>query len=175
MRNITVVPYDPDWLNEFERIKSEIVSALNGFIIAVEHVGSTSVPDLYAKPIIDIDIIINKNMFYLVKEHLQQIGYIHQGDLGIEGREAFKYDNKPHLMKHHLYVCDKNADELKRHIALRDFLKNNKEYRDKYSKIKIEMAQMYPYDIDSYIDGKQSIILEIYEKCGLDIKNKKSQ
>ena len=172
MRKIIVVAYNPDWEKEFEQIKSELIPVLSDLILNIEHVGSTSVPGLYAKPIIDIDIVIELELFDKVKEQLEKIGYFHVGNLGIEGREAFKYENKPHLMEHHLYVCDKNSDELKRHIALRNFLRNNKEYCDKYSAIKIEMAKNYPDNIDSYIDGKQSTILEIYEKCGLDTSYK---
>ncbi|MCL1873671.1 MAG: GrpB family protein [Clostridiales bacterium] len=168
MRNIVVVPYDISWIDGFEQIKNELEYALSGLFLAIEHIGSTSVPGLYAKPIIDIDIVVEKTVFAKVKERLDKLGYSHVGDLGIEGREAFKYEGKHHLMEHHLYVCDKDADELKRHIALRDFLRTNKEYRDKYSAIKIEMAQKYPNDIDNYLDGKQPVILEIYEKCGLD-------
>lgn len=169
-----MVPYHPNWENEFARIKNELAPALSGTILAMEHVGSTSVPGLYAKPIIDIDIVIEKVRFETVKERLATAGYFYLGDLGIAGREAFSYKNKPHLMEHHLYVCDQDADELKRHIALRNFLKSNDEYRDKYSHIKIEMAKKYPYDIDGYLNGKQPVILEIYEKCGLDTSFKQS-
>jgi len=177
MRRITVAPYDPGWADEFERIKKELMQelmpALSGVVLAAEHVGSTSVPGLYAKPIIDIDIVIETGMFDRVKARLESAGYFHVGDLGIAGREAFKYENKPHLMEHHLYVCEKDAAELKRHLALRDFLRQNQEYREKYSRIKIEMAKKYPNDIDGYMDGKQPVILEIYEKCGLDVTYKK--
>ena len=187
MRTIVVVPYDPNWKNEFERIKSELMPVLAGEIISVEHVGSTSVPGLYAKPIIDIDIVIDRENFENVKMQLAKIGYFHVGNQGVEGREAFKYkerlvdgiddpicqyQDKSHLMEHHLYVCDKAADELKRHLTLRDFLRNNEEYRRKYSEIKMEMAKMHPHDINSYILGKQPVVLEIYEKCGLDISYK---
>ena len=172
MRTIIVVPYNSDWKNEFERIKNELTSVLSDLILTIEHVGSTSVPGLHAKPIIDIDIVIEIELFDKVKERLEKIGYFHVGNLGIEGREVFKYENKLHLMEHHLYVCDKDSDELKRHTALRNFLRNNKEYCDKYSAMKIKMANKYPHDIDNYIDGKQSTILEIYEKCGLDTSYK---
>jgi GrpB-like predicted nucleotidyltransferase (UPF0157 family) len=175
MRTIIVAPYDPAWANEFIRIRDEVLSAVQDSVLAIEHVGSTSVPGLYAKPIIDINIVIDKEMFQTVAEELSNIGYQHEGDLGVQGREAFKYDDKPHLMKHHLYVCDKDAEELKRHLALRDFLRMNEEYRDKYSRIKLEMAEKYPHDIDAYIDGKQPVIMEIYEKCGLDISYKTNQ
>ena len=172
MRTITVVPYDSEWKNEFERIKGELAPFVSGLVISIEHVGSTSVQGLYAKPIIDIDIVIKKECFEAVKEQLVKAGYFHIGNLGIEGREVFEYKDKSHLMEHHLYVCDKDNDELKRHIALRDFLQKNDEYCRKYNEIKIEMAKNHPHDIDSYILGKQPVILEIYEKCGLDISYK---
>jgi len=168
MRTITVVPYNPDWKNSFDKIKNELYPAVSDVILSIEHIGSTAVPGLCAKPIIDIDIVIEKDFFDGVKNQLAKIGYFHMGDLGIEGREAFKYENKTHLMEHHLYVCDKDADELKRHIALRDFLRVNKDYRLKYSATKITMANRYPHDIDNYILGKQPIIMEIYEQCGLN-------
>jgi len=172
MRTIKVVPYDPIWKTEFDKIKCELSDVLTDIVITIEHVGSTSVPGLYAKPVIDIDIVIEKELFDIVMKQLEYIGYHHVGDLGIEGREAFKYKDKPHLMEHHLYVCYKDADELKRHITLRDFLIKNSAYRDKYSKIKVDMANKYPHDIDNYINGKQPIILEIYDICGLDTSYK---
>lgn len=141
MKEIVVVPYNPDWVQAFKLIENELLQIIKDSIITIEHVGSTSVPDLYAKPIIDIDIVIDQMMFEVVKIQLKKIGYIHKGDLGIVGREAFGYENKEHLMKHHLYVCDVNSDELKRHLALRSFLLCNQDYREKYSIIKLEMAK----------------------------------
>ncbi|MDY3206737.1 GrpB family protein, partial [Clostridium baratii] len=145
----------------------ELMMVLSDKIISIEHVGSTSVEGLAAKPIIDIDIVIDNN-FEEVKIALESISYIHEGDLGIHGREAFKYYNKEHLMKHHLYVCNKENEELYRHIKFRDYLKVHKVDRDKYSLVKKEMAKKYTEDIELYIDGKEPIILEIYKKCGLD-------
>ena len=175
MRTIIISPYDKSWVRAFEKIKKELDCVLQGLVISIEHVGSTSVPGLFAKPIIDIDIVIEIQDFDRVKTSLAGIDYFHIGDIGILGREAFKHENNQHLMEHHLYVCDKNSDELKRHIALRDFLRGNAKYRDMYSNIKNEMAEKFPHDIDSYILGKQPIILEIYEKCGLDISYKNVQ
>jgi GrpB-like predicted nucleotidyltransferase (UPF0157 family) len=164
-KHVVVEDYNPNWKYEFEKIEAELRTVLKD-VISIEHVGSTSVEGLAAKPIIDIDIIIEDN-FEEVKNQLGTIGYIHEGDLGISGREAFKYRNKDCLMTHHLYVCNKNNEELHRHITFRDYLRNNKKERERYSLIKKEMAAKYPEDIDSYISGKQDVILEIYEKCGL--------
>ena len=172
MRTIIVEPYNPKWSSEFAKIHADIFPHVCDIAIEMLHTGSTAVPGLAAKPIIDTAIVIHEKDFDEIKARLAKTGYFHVGNLGIEGREAFNYDNKPHLMAHHLYVCDRNADELKRHIALRDFLRSNGEYRKKYSDIKIKMAKMHPHDIDNYILGKQPIILEIYEKCGLDISYK---
>jgi GrpB-like predicted nucleotidyltransferase (UPF0157 family) len=168
MRTILVVPYDPAWPVEFEKIKCELEAVLEGSFLSIEHVGSTSVPGLWAKPIIDIDIVIEKGSFPAVKEKLAAIGYEHVGDLDIPTREAFKYSGKEHLMEHHLYVCESDSPELHRHLVFRDHLRNHPEDRDRYSRIKEEMARLYPHDIDAYLAGKGPLILEIYRKCGLD-------
>lgn len=169
-KKITVVPYDPKWADEFKKIKNELLPVIGDNAISIEHVGSTSVEGLWAKPVIDIDIVIdNENLPVIIKK-LADIGYYHKGDMGISGREAFGYndDEKSHLMKHHLYVCQKDNAELKRHMALRDFLRNNCEYREKYGNIKREMAKKFPNDIESYILGKQPIVMEIYSMCGMN-------
>jgi GrpB-like predicted nucleotidyltransferase (UPF0157 family) len=169
MRTITVEPYNPKWVEEFERIKSEILPLISDCIISFEHVGSTSVVGMHAKPVIDIDIIIDEGMLPVIIEKLAAIGYDHRGDLGIKGREAFGYkdEDKANLMKHHLYVCCKDNAELRQHLALRDHLRKDPEYCEKYSNIKIEMVKRYPHDIDSYIKGKEPVIMEIYELCGI--------
>lgn len=164
---VIVEDYNPKWKDEFKSIENELLSVLSGKIISIEHVGSTSVEGLAAKPIIDIDVVIDQN-FEEVKKSLECIGYMHEGDLGIAGREAFNYENKPHLMLHHLYVCNKDNEELFRHITFRNYLRKHKEDREKYSDIKKEMALKYPKDIDSYIEGKQPVILDIYKKCGFN-------
>ena len=117
-RKVVVVPYDEKWEQEFEKIKQELSCKLDNLVIAIEHVGSTSVEGLAAKPVIDIDIVIKDyNFFEAVKGALSQIGYTHEGDLGVKDRQAFKYSDKPHLMRHHLYVCPEYSEELKRHIV----------------------------------------------------------
>ena len=165
-RRVAVEDYNPVWKEEFIIIKIELLTVLAGKISSIEHIGSTSVEGLHAKPIIDIDIVIDNN-FEEVKALLESLGYLHEGDLGINGREAFRYISKPHLMAHHLYVCNKNSEELHRHIAFRDYLRDHKKERETYSEIKKELALKHLRDIDSYIKGKQQIIAEIYKKCGL--------
>ena len=91
-RKVIVLPYDKVWKSDFEAIKAEIEEALGDLILCVEHVGSTSVEGMSAKPCIDIDVVIKDySVFEAVVLCLATIGYIHEGDLGIKDREAFKY------------------------------------------------------------------------------------
>ena len=168
-QKVVVLPYDPSWKGAFEAIKQELEAALTGLILGIEHVGSTAVEGLSAKPCIDIDVIIEDyTVFDQVVQKLAAIGYIHEGDLGIRHREAFRYREKPHLLRHHLYVCPRYSQELRRHIAFRDFLRSNPEAVRKYSQVKEQGARLYPEDIDGYMAHKAPCIAELYRQCGLE-------
>jgi len=167
-KQVIVVPYDYKWNEEFQKIRLYLGKELKNSILSIEHVGSTSIVGLSAKPIIDIDVIMESyNEFEDIKASLESLGYYHEGDLGIKDREAFGYNEKSEFMIHHLYVCPRYSEELKRHISFRGYLRTHKEDREKYSKIKLEAAIKYPTDIDSYIEAKSNCITEIYKKCGL--------
>ena len=167
-KRVIVLPYDERWKKDFLAIKAELAAALGPLALRIEHVGSTSVPSLSAKPIIDIDVVIQDySVFEEVVSALGRIGYQHEGDLGIAGREAFKYDRKEHLRKHHLYVCPEDSPELKRHIAFRDYLRTHPDAVREYSMIKEEGAKKYPNDIDGYIAYKSPFIERIYAEIGI--------
>lgn len=168
-KHVVVLPYDEAWADRFAEIKTEIEAALGELAFRIEHVGSTAVPGLSAKPIIDLDVVIrDSSAFHAAAAALEAIAYQHEGDLGIAGREAFRYDGKDHLQKHHLYVCAQNSAELKRHLAFRDYLRTHPEAVCEYSRIKEEGAALYPYDIDGYIEHKTPFIRRIYQKIGLE-------
>ena len=165
---VRVLPYDGGWKRDFEKIKNELALGLGDSVLAIEHVGSTAVEGLSAKPCIDIDVVIEDySCFASTVEKLAGLGYVHEGDLGIPGREAFDYSGKTHLQKHHLYVCPVNSEELRRHITFRDFLRSNPEAVKKYSLAKETAASLYPNDIDGYIRCKSPCIEELYGQCGL--------
>ena len=167
-KKVIVLPYDCAWKTDFETIKAEIVSALGDLMIGIEHVGSTSVEGMSAKPCIDIDVVIKDyDVFPKVVRQLETIGYIHEGNLGIKDREAFKYSDKPHLKTHHLYVCPQDSEELHRHITFRNFLRTHPEAVVEYSRMKETAAKLYPNDIDGYIRYKSPCIEKLYELCGL--------
>ncbi|MDD6835357.1 MAG: GrpB family protein [Solobacterium sp.] len=167
-KHVVVLPYDEQWKHDFLQIKAELANVLGQLAMEIEHVGSTSVQGLSAKPIIDIDIVIKDyNELEKVISALGKIGYQHEGNLGITGREAFGYDGKEHLCKHHLYVCPEDSPELKRHIAFRDYLQTHPDAVQEYSRIKEEGAQLFPDDIDRYIEHKSPFIEKIYAEIGI--------
>ena len=164
---VTVLPYDETWSAEYDKIKAEVMAAVGELAIGIEHIGSTAVPGMSAKPCIDIDVVIDADDISAVIDRLATIGYVHEGDLGIGGREAFRYDGKPHLMRHHLYVCDKDSAELYRHITFRDFLRKDPDAVRSYSAVKTRAAELFSDDIDKYIEYKSPCIEKLYARCGL--------
>ena len=166
-KRVVVEKWNPQWKDEYEKVVASLGKDIIYNSIKIEHVGSTSVEGLSAKPVIDLDIVIEKDKFTIIKELLNKKGYEYEGDLGIEGREAFSYSGKEELMTHHLYVCPKNSKELFKHITFRNFLKNNPALAAEYSKVKEQAAVLYPDDIDKYMEFKSKIIEKIYKKCRL--------
>ena len=168
-KKVIVLPYDPAWKDAFEAIKGEIEAALGKLILGVEHVGSTAVEGVSAKPCIDVDVVIQDySVFSDVVRKLEAIGYVYEGNLGIRDREAFRYSDKPHLLAHHLYVCPRNSRELHRHLTFRDFLRSHPEAAKQYGQVKERAAQLFPEDMDQYIAYKSPCIARLYEQCGLE-------
>ena len=167
-KKVVVLPYDPKWASDFQQIRDEIEDAVGHLILRVEHVGSTSVMGMSAKPCIDLDVIIRDiTLLPPVIRGLEAVGYVYEGDLGIPGREAFAYTDKPHLKPHHLYVCPQDSEELHRHLTFRDYLKSHPEAVAVYSRVKETAARLYPDSIDGYMAYKSPCIEELYALCGL--------
>lgn len=158
---IEVADYDAAWPRRFEELRSAIWPAVSDVAIAIEHVGSTSVPGLAAKPILDIDIIVPASQASIDAAigALATIGYAHQGDLGVPGREAFK--NSVATSRHNLYVCPENSLALKNHRVVRDYLRAYPDTAREYGDLKRALAARFPNDIDAYIAGKTDLICRI--------------
>jgi len=162
---IVVEPYSPHWAAEFEKIRAFLLPHINDLIVELHHVGSTSVPGLSAKPIIDFDIeIASIDVFPLLKERLGQLGFHHEGDYGITGREAFKREVSDDFMTYYMYVCPSDSAELKQHIYFRDALRADSSTAIEYGALKTALAEKCGNDIDAYIDGKAGFIRDILEK-----------
>ena len=161
---IVVVDYDPAWPERFAAIRDRIDPALDGTAESIEHVGSTSVPGLAAKPIIDIDVIVaDRAASERAIAALVGLGYRHLGDLGIEGREAFR--RPPGSPPHNLYVCLADSIGVRNHLAVRDHLRRNPEARAAYGELKRQVAGDVP-DIGAYIEAKTDLIVGILQAEG---------
>jgi GrpB-like predicted nucleotidyltransferase (UPF0157 family) len=159
-----------NWKTDFNKISSILKDTLDGLILSIEHVGSTAVPDLDAKPIIDIDVIFEGDVFSEIKERLIAIGYYHNGDQGIPDREVFKRDNAANhpildSISHHLYVCSSDSEELKNHLLFRDHLKSNESARNQYIKIKLDLAEKANQDKKVYANLKEIEASAFIREC----------
>lgn len=165
-----IQPYRPEWKNDFEKIEAVINRGLAGLAIRLEHVGSTSIEQLASKPIIDIDLIYqDRALFTKIKSGLEALGYYHNGDQGIPGREVFKRKDQgePHQVldriKHHFYVCHSSSGELQRHLAFRDFLRTNEQARAAYEQLKYDIAERAGQDRKVYAELKTLLAREFVE------------
>lgn len=169
---VQIFPYDPQWKVEFEKIKGMITRYAGEYFSAIEHVGSTSVEGLGAKPIIDLDAVLRcPNDLPKVIEALSQHGYVHQGDLGLPGREAFfrprdYNDEEKSVMRYHLYVCLPDAKPYREHLAFRDYLRCHPNTREEYQQLKVQLAQQYRFDVDAYCEHKTEFVRSILRRCG---------
>lgn len=153
--------YHSDWVTHFNQIKKEMDHSLEGLTYAIEHVGSTSVPNLDAKPIIDIDIIYYTDLdFEKIKNGLEKAGYYHNGNQGIEDRDVFKRSGKNENeildgIQHHLYVCPSYSKALERHILSRNYLRKHEWARIKYQDLKYKLADLADQDRKKYAALKE--------------------
>ena len=176
---VQIFPYDPQWKVEFEKIKGMITRYAGEYFSAIEHVGSTSVEGLGAKPIIDLDAVLRcPNDLPKVIEALSQHGYVHQGDLGLPGREAFfrprdYNDEEKGVMRYHLYVCLPDAKPYREHLAFRDYLRCHPNTREEYQQLKVQLAQQYRFDVDAYCEHKTEFVSRF--SVDADIKKREAR
>jgi GrpB-like predicted nucleotidyltransferase (UPF0157 family) len=154
---VTIVDYDSAWPEIFEALREELVAVLGDLVVTVEHVGSTAVPGLAAKPIVDIDVVVQSPADLTTAiERLCHTGYVHQGDLGIPGREAFTTPRK--APPHHLYVVTANNLAYRHHILFRDYLRRHPDEARAYSELKQVAAERFRDDRVAYTSAKDRII-----------------
>lgn len=159
-RLIQVMDYNPEWPDHFSQIRDRIWPCVRDIAMRIEHVGSTAVVGLAAKPIIDLDVVIEgRSDLHSMVVRLGGLGYQHRGDLGIPDREAFwTPEDQP---AHHLYVCSQDSLALRNHIVFRDHLRAHPVDAAAYSMLKKQLAEVCGGDIDRYVEGKTDFILSI--------------
>lgn len=160
-QHITVTEYDPLWPQKFQAESRLIRGILADNCLAIYHIGSTAVPGLAAKPIIDIMAVV-KSLVQVddAAEDFSQIGYEYLGEFGIAGRRYLRKGGEERTHQIHIFQADDWAN-IGRHLAFRDYMRSHEKERAEYAKIKTELAQRFPYDIDGYCDGKEHFVREM--------------
>jgi GrpB-like predicted nucleotidyltransferase (UPF0157 family) len=154
---VVIIDYDPSWPATFQQLRDQLAAALGALAVAIEHVGSTAVPGLAAKPIIDLDVVIaDRTDLPAVIQRLRPLGYHHEGDLGVPGREAFT--TPPGATAHHLYVCAVGTPALDRHLAFRDALRADAAMADAYGDLKRTLAARLSHDRVAYTEAKSAFV-----------------
>lgn len=162
---VEVVPHDSTWHSKFEDESKLITPTLGDNLVKIHHIGSTSIPGIYAKPI--IDILVEVKDITKVDEQNSAIavfGYEAMGELGIPGRRYFRKHIED-KRTHHIHIFEVNSPEIERHLAIRDYMIAHPEDAQKYSELKRKLAKEYPEDIEGYMDGKDGFIKEFESRA----------
>lgn len=162
-KKVIVTKYQKLWQSQFQTLVSFLKPIIWPHFLTIEHVGSTAVVGLPAKPVIDCDVFVREDQFPLIEDALIQAGLTNRGDLGIPKRIAF---SGPDLgFRYHLYVCYEDSPNGREHLLLREYLRMHPGAKKRYGELKEQLALMYPTDIESYLDGKAKLIQHYLKKA----------
>lgn len=164
MRKVEVIAYSEDWKKNFDEEARRIEQIFGSEIIAIHHIGSTSVKDLSAKPIIDMmPVVRDIRKIDANNNAMIAIGYKPKGENGLPGRRYFQKggDNRTH----HVHIYGLGNPEIERHLAFRDYLRLHSDIAKEYGDLKVALAKQFPYDMEAYINGKEQLAKEIEQKA----------
>jgi len=154
MRKVAVILHDPKWREVFEVESKRVTDALGENVVAIHHIGSTAIPDVYAKPIIDLLVEVKD----IVKvdgqsSSMESLGYEVMGEFGIPSRRYFRKDNQEGVRTPHIHTFKVGSEQVERHLVFRDYMIAHPEDAQRYSELKRRLAGEYPTNIDGYKDG----------------------
>ncbi|MED4059308.1 GrpB family protein [Priestia megaterium] len=163
--NITVVAHNPNWKYEYLNEEYSIKEMLQKELVNIFHIGSTSIQNLKAKPIIDILLVVNDiRRLDNYSDQFEKLGYEVMGEFGIKRRRYYRKggDNRTHQI--HAFQYD-NIQEIERHLSFRDYLRQNQMISNEYGALKAELAHRFPNDIEGYSDGKDAFVKRIEKEA----------
>ena len=165
MRNIIVVPYDPRWPAMAAQEMAAIRDILGDALLAIHHIGSTAVPGLSAKPIIDLLPVVRKiEQVDDFNAAMAEMGYVARGENGIAARRYF-CKGPDDARSHHVHIFADGHPDIARHLNFRDYLREHPDVAVRYAQIKLRLAAQYRNDITRYVNGKGPFIREIEERA----------
>ena len=166
MKKVEVVAHDPNWRGEFETEAGRIAAALGDILVAIHHIGSTAIAGIYTKPVIDILVEVRDvSEVDELSSEMTRLGYEVMGEFGIPGRRYFRKNDEAGVRTHQIHMFEQGSEQIRRHLAFRDFMNAHPEEARKYSDLKRKLAAEYPQNMDGYIDGKDEFIKEIDRKA----------
>lgn len=166
MSKVEVVPHNPRWRDAFEAEAKQVAAALGENVVAIHHIGSTAIPNIYAKPVIDLLVEVRDiTEVDGQSSAMEALTYEVMGEYGIPGRRYFRKDNHEGIRTHHIHTFEAGSAEVERHLAFRDYMIAHPEDAQRYSELKRKLAQEHPQSIDGYMDGKDGFIKEMDQKA----------
>lgn len=164
-RQIILTPYNPNWPQQYQTEAEALTAVFGSNLIAIHHIGSTAVPDIQAKPIIDMmPIVWDIEQVDSLNEAMAEQGYIHKGEHGIPGRRYFRKGSDLHHT-HHIHVYEQGSPEIARHLLFRDYLCLHPAKAAAYDQLKTELAQTYRDDTTAYTHAKADFIQAIIQEA----------
>lgn len=160
---LQLIPYEPTWPRLFLAEKERIFASLGNVVLDIQHIGSTSIPGMPAKPILDIGVAVT-NFEEAVRcvPLMEQLGYVYKGENGIPRRHYFV---KGDPRTHHLHMLEIASAEWKHHLLFRDYLCRNAEVAQAYAELKQTLATQFAADREAYQNGKESFIQTVLQKA----------
>jgi GrpB-like predicted nucleotidyltransferase (UPF0157 family) len=162
MKKVEVVPHDPAWRDSFDAEAKGIAAALGENLVAIHHIGSTAIPGIHAKPVVDLLVEVS-DVAELDRQSpaMESLGYEAMGEYGIPGRRYFRKADREGTRTHHVHAFQAGSGEVRRHLAFRDYLIAHPADAQAYSELKRKLAAEHPQDIDAYMDGKDGFVREM--------------
>jgi GrpB-like predicted nucleotidyltransferase (UPF0157 family) len=168
MQRVFLVPHDPRWAEEFARESAALAQAIAPLPVTLHHIGSTAIPGIRAKPIIDILAVFSDVAVPDEESHRwQALGYEALGEFGILGRRYFRKDDAAGNRTHQIHAFGSGSPQIDRHLLFRDFLRAHSEYAGRYEALKLRLAELHPEDVEAYACGKDDFVKEILARAAI--------
>jgi len=157
-----LVPHDPRWAQLFDGERQRLSSTLGAEALKIEHIGSTAIPGMCAKPVIDmLAVVADVGAIDARDAQMRALGYESMGEFGIAGRRYLRRDNSAGERTHQVHAFQRGSPHVRRHLAFRDFMRAHAEPAEQYAALKRRLADAHPNDIEAYMDGKDGFIKEM--------------
>jgi GrpB-like predicted nucleotidyltransferase (UPF0157 family) len=158
---VRLIPYTNEWARLFQEEKSHLLAAVVEYVLDIQHVGSTSIPGMIAKPIIDIAIAVNNfEEANVCIKPIERLRYEYKGEFGIPRRHYFTKGNP---RTHHIHMNEISSRDRSDQITFRNYLLQHQEIANEYAELKLKLAQRYPTDRQSYTDSKASFVKRVLQ------------